>query len=69
MDNATDMPTRRKLDVDDNHRMAEAGILGEDDQVELIDWEIIDMAPIGQSHAAVVGGRHRISQPRRSEPT
>ena len=46
--------TRHKLDVDDYYRMAEAGILGQDDRVELIDGEIIDMAPIGSGHAAVV---------------
>ena len=34
--------------------MAEAGILGRDARVELIDGEIIDMAPIGSSHAGSV---------------
>ena len=48
------LPARHKLTVDDYYRMAEAGILGEDDRVELIDGEIIDMAPIGQDHAATV---------------
>jgi Uma2 family endonuclease len=41
--------------VDDYHRMGEAGILHEDDRVELIDGELIDMAPIGQDHAGTVG--------------
>ena len=59
MDNAADVPTRRKLDVDVYRRVADAGILGEEDRVELIDGEIIDMAPIGQSHAATVGGLTR----------
>lgn len=34
--------------------MASAGLLGEDDRVELVEGEIIDMAPIGSRHAACV---------------
>ena len=49
-------PTRHKLNVDEYHRMAEAGIFGEEDRIELIDGELIDMAPIGQGHAAIVTG-------------
>ena len=54
MDDTTLAPTRHKLDVHDYHRMGDAGILGEGDRVELIDGELIDMAPIGQGHAATV---------------
>lgn len=42
------------LTVNDFHRMGEAGILHEDDRVELIDGVIIDMAPIGSLHASQV---------------
>jgi hypothetical protein len=56
MDAVLEAPTRRKIDVDAYYRMVEAGILAEDDRVELIDGDIIDMAPIGQEHAAVVNG-------------
>jgi Uma2 family endonuclease len=42
---------RRKLDVDEYHRMGAAGILHEDDRVELIEGELIAMAPIGERHA------------------
>jgi Uma2 family endonuclease len=46
--------TRRKLDVDEYHRMGEAGILHEDDRVELIEGELVEMAPIGTGHASTV---------------
>ena len=45
---------RYRLTVDDYHRMADAGILGEDDRVELIQGELIEMTPIGSSHAGSV---------------
>jgi Uma2 family endonuclease len=49
---------RRRFSVDDYSRMAEAGILGEDDRVELIDGEVIEMPPIGPEHA---GGVRRLA--------
>jgi Uma2 family endonuclease len=51
---ALDTIQRRKLTVDDFHRMGEAGILGEDDRIELIDGEMIEMAPIGSQHLGMV---------------
>ncbi len=56
MDDLVVLPARHKLDVDAYHRMAEAGIFGEGDRIELIDGDLIDMAPIGQGHAAIVNG-------------
>lgn len=54
---ATDHPPlarRRLLSVDDYHRMAEAGIFGPEERVELIEGEIVTMAPIGPDHSGIV---------------
>jgi Uma2 family endonuclease len=47
-------PVTRRWTVHEYHRMGEAGILGEDDRVELIDGEVVEMAPIGGWHAGRV---------------
>ena len=41
------------LTVDDYHAMLEAGILSEDDRVELIDGQIIEKLTIGPKHIRV----------------
>jgi len=43
-----------RFTVDEYHRLAEAGILGEDDRVELLDGDLINMAPIGGEHRTLV---------------
>jgi Uma2 family endonuclease len=40
--------------VDEYHALAEAGILHEDERVELIEGELVTMSPIGIRHAATV---------------
>ncbi|MCL6553252.1 MAG: Uma2 family endonuclease [Firmicutes bacterium] len=46
--------TRRRFTVDEYERMGAVGILGEDDRVELIEGEIVQLAPIGSRHADAV---------------
>jgi len=45
---------RRMLTVEDYRRMGEVGIFGKHDRVELVEGELIQMAPIGPSHARAV---------------
>ncbi len=45
---------RRVFTVAEYERMGKAGILSEDDRVELIEGEIITKSPIGSRHAACV---------------
>lgn len=54
---AVDLPlqiTRHRLNVAEYHRMAEAGIFSPDERVELIEGEVIDMAPQKSRHASVL---------------
>ena len=43
-----------RFTVKDYHRMGEVGIFAEDDRVELVEGEILEMAPIGPGHAGGV---------------
>jgi Uma2 family endonuclease len=45
---------RHRWTVAEYHRMAEVGLLNEDSRVELVDGEIVEMAPIGSSHGGEV---------------
>jgi Uma2 family endonuclease len=56
----TSLIRRHRLTLDEYHRMAEAGVLAPDARVELIEGEVIDMAPIGSRHASVVKRLNRI---------
>jgi len=51
---------RRLLTVDEYHRMGEAGILTGDDRVELIEGELVAMAPIGSEHIAATNALNRL---------
>ena len=52
--------TRRRFTVHDYHRMGEAGILHEDDRVELIEGDLVEMAAIGTRHFSCVNGLTRL---------
>src|SRR5688500_8164381 len=53
------VPARRRFTVDEYYQMALAGILTEDDRVELIDGEIVEMSPIGDRRVASVNRCNR----------
>ena len=46
--------TRRAITVDDYHRMADVGILNEDDRVELIEGNLVAISPMGTEHVGAV---------------
>ena len=50
----------RKFTVEEYYRMAEVGILRPDERVELINGEVIVMAPIGNPHATGVRRIERV---------
>ncbi len=52
--NMKKLPSRRLFTVDEYHAMAETGILGYEERVELVDGEILVIAPIGSEHMATV---------------
>lgn len=47
-------PIPRRFTVSELHAMATSGILGQDERVELIEGEVVTMAPIGPGHGATV---------------
>jgi Uma2 family endonuclease len=52
-------PEKRRFTADEFLRMAEVGILCEDDRLELIDGEVVEMSPIGLPHTAAVSSATR----------
>lgn len=45
---------RHRLTVEDFRKLAETGVIREDARIELIEGDLIDMAPIGSNHAGMV---------------
>ncbi|MGB6451218.1 MAG: Uma2 family endonuclease [Steroidobacteraceae bacterium] len=48
------LPRHHRMTADEYHRMAEVGLLAPDARVELIEGEILEMAPLGNDHLSVV---------------
>ncbi len=53
-------PTQRPFSVGDYRRMADAGVIGPDERLELVEGEIIRMNPIGRPHANCVNRLTRL---------
>ena len=54
-----DLVRRHRLTVEEYFRMAEVGLLAPKTRVELIDGEIMDMAPVGLRHSGLTAQLHR----------
>jgi hypothetical protein len=52
--NAVSSLQRTRIDVEQFHRMAEAGVFPPQARIELVDGELIDMPPIGHPHCYAV---------------
>ena len=62
-----DAPVRRKLSVDDLRRMIEAGIIENEERVELFDGELFEMNAKGFAHELIKGGMIRLLVQRSSD--
>ena len=52
--------TRHRLNVEQYHRMGETGVFAPDARVELVEGEVIEMAPMGTRHFALVSRLNRL---------
>lgn len=51
---AIEVERTRRFTADEYERMVELGIFRDDERLELIDGEIVEMAPVGHRHAACI---------------
>ena len=51
--NAVFTPTRMRITTDRYQKMVETGVLTKYDRIELIEGEMLEMAPIGRRHSAI----------------
>jgi Uma2 family endonuclease len=54
------VPNPKSLTVEEFVQMAESGVFSQDDRLELIEGEIVEMAPIGKLHAGCVRRLNRL---------
>jgi Uma2 family endonuclease len=57
----------RRFNVQEYHKLAEVGILGEDDRVELLNGQIMVIAPIGENHRTIVDSLAELFTDRRKD--
>lgn len=53
-------PSRTRISVERYQKMVAAGVLTKYDRIELIEGEMIDMAPIGKVHSAITSQLHEL---------
>lgn len=58
--NATFTPTRTRITADRYQKMVTTGVLTKYDRIELIEGEMLDMAPIGAKHSAITARLHEL---------
>jgi Uma2 family endonuclease len=57
---ATDIGPTRKFTADEYERLVELGIFRHDERLELIEGDIVEMAPIGNGHAVCAANLHEL---------
>jgi hypothetical protein len=60
--------SRHRLSVADFYRLADAGILGENDRVELLEGQLIATSPVGTRHALAVDALNDLLSPALTPP-
>jgi Uma2 family endonuclease len=60
MNAAVFTPKRTRITTDQFHKMVEAGVLTKQNRIELIEGELLEMAPIGAQHAALTSRLTRL---------
>jgi len=55
-----DLPKRMRISVERYFKMAETGVLTEEDRVELIEGDILNRSPIGPPHGGITGRLNKL---------